>query len=280
MDERLDTTVCYRHPDRPTKLSCSRCGRPICAECSTDATVGQRCPECAIPTARGGVVQARAAWAKPSFQTAPVSFGIIAVTVAVFLIGLVSVDIDRWLLINWSQINIAVAVGEWWRIFTAALLHASPLHIGFNMYALYLFGPRLEQRVGSPSFAALYVASAGAGGAAAFVLIGPASRVPIIGASGAIFGLFGAWLYAAWKLRSSGGGAMFNQLLVLLAINLAFPLFIGNIAWQAHLGGLAGGFAIAWLWSRLAVGKPNAIAIRTAVALAVVAIAIAIVLVV
>jgi membrane associated rhomboid family serine protease len=221
------------------------------------------------------VVQARAAIGRPNFQTSPVSFIIMGVTIAIFAAGFLSPELERTLFQNLAQANILVAEGEWYRIFTAALLHGGIMHIFFNMYALYLFGPRLEQQVGSPAFAALYVAAAGAGGMVSYVF-GPLNQVSI-GASGAIFGLFGAWIFVAWKMRESPGGrAMFNQLGVLLAINLALPLFVGGIDWRAHVGGLGAGILIAWLWSVLAVGKPNARTIRTVIAVAVAVIALAI----
>jgi membrane associated rhomboid family serine protease len=277
----ISAPVCYRHPDRVTGLSCTRCGRSICVECSHDAAVGQLCPECAEPNDRHRVVTRRQIIGRPSFATAPVSMGIIAFTAAIYLIGALSPEAERWLFINLAQFNVLIGAGEWWRIFSAALLHASVMHILFNMYALYLFGPRLEQQVGSPAFAALYLASAGAGGAAAYVLLGTTSATPLVGASGAIFGLFGAWIFVAWKMRNTPGGrSMFTNLMVLLGINLALPLFVPNIAWEAHMGGLAAGFAIAYLWSLLAVGKPNAVGIRTAIATAVIALDLAIVLIV
>ena len=276
----ISAPVCYRHPDRITGLSCTRCGRSICVECSHDAAVGQLCPECAKPDDRHRVVTRKQIIGRPSFGTAPVSMGIIAFTAAIFLIGALSPDAERWLFVNLAQFNILVNAGEWWRVFSAALLHASIMHILFNMYALYLFGPRLEQQVGSPAFAALYLASAGAGGAAAYVLLGTTSTTPLVGASGAIFGLFGAWIFVAWRMRNTPGGrSMFTNLMVLLGINLALPLFIPNIAWEAHLGGLVAGFAIAYLWSIFAVGKPNAIGIRTAIATGVIALDLAVVLV-
>lgn len=258
-------TTCYRHPDRITGLSCTTCGKPICVECSRDASVGQKCPECAAPQGRAQVVNVRRTFGRPSFQTAPVSFTIMAITAAIFIIGTLSPEAERWLFQTFAQANFLVAAGEWWRIFTAALLHGGMMHVAFNMYALYLFGPRLEQQVGSPAFAALYVATAGTGGMVSY-LFGDIGQVSI-GASGAIFGLLGAWMFVAWKMRGTPGGrSMFNQLGVLLAINLALPLFVGGIDWRAHLGGLAGGVLIAWLWSILAVGKPNARLIRTVIA--------------
>ncbi len=276
--EPTDTSVpvCYRHKDRITGLSCSRCDKPICVECSNDASVGQLCPECATPSGRHQVVRGRQIYGRPSFQTAPVTFSIMAVTVAIYVVGMLSSGLDDLLFQNLAQANWLVAAGDWWRIFTAALLHGSLMHIGFNMYALYLFGPRMEQQVGSSSFAALYVAAAGAGGLTSY-LLGSIEQVSI-GASGAIFGLFGAWIFVAWKLRHTPGGrSMFTQLFVLLAINVVIS-FTPGIDGFAHLGGFVAGIVIATLWSVLAVGRPNAVGIRTAIGLGAIALELAAVL--
>ena len=260
--------VCYRHPDRVTGLACTRCGRSICTECSHDAAVGQLCPDDAAETSRHRVVRARTLNEKPTLQTAPVSFSIIGVTVGIFMLSMYP-PANAWLLHNLAMLGVAIDAGEWWRIFTAALLHANFIHIGFNMYALYLFGPRLEQQVGSAPFAALYVAAAATGSLVSYQLGDP--TIPSIGASGAIFGLFGAWLVASWKMRHTPGGqALFRQLFVLLAINIAIG-FMPGIDWRAHMGGLLAGAAIAWLWSVFAVGKPNAVAIRTSIAVSFIA---------
>jgi len=278
--EQSETTVpvCYRHPDRVTGLSCTRCGKPICVECSNDAVVGQLCPECAAPSDRHRVISGRQIYGRPTFQTAPVSFTIMAITIAIYVAGMLSPDLDIWLTNTFAQANWLVADGDWWRIFTAALLHGSLLHIGFNMYALYLFGPRMEQQVGSVPFAALYLATAGAGGLLSY-LLGSLNQVSI-GASGAIFGLFGAWIFVAWKMRNTPGGrSMFTQLFVLLAINVVISLAPG-IDGLAHLGGFVAGLGIAALWSVFAAGKANAVGIRTAIAGAVFAIALVAVLMV
>ncbi|NNC74550.1 MAG: rhomboid family intramembrane serine protease [Acidimicrobiia bacterium] len=255
-------TVCYRHSDRPTGLSCTECGKPICVECSHDAPVGQKCPECARHEGRGRVVDARQAVRGPSFETSPVTFSIIAITVAGFLFtSVIPSDAGDNLWRELVFFGPFVEDGEIWRMLTVTLLHGSWLHIGFNMYALYLFGPMLERQTGSVPFAAMYYASAATGSLASLVF---GEDVPAVGASGAIFGLFGAWLFVSYKIRSTPAGrAMFNQLSVLLAINLALPFFVSRIDWRAHLGGLAGGVLIAFLWSQLAVGRPNARAIRT-----------------
>ncbi|MEZ5175287.1 MAG: rhomboid family intramembrane serine protease [Acidimicrobiia bacterium] len=267
-------TTCYRHPDRPTRLSCTTCGKPICVECSHDASVGQKCPSCAKTDPRARVVRARTALAGPSFATTPVSFGIMVVTGAIFVMGFLSPELQTWLYQVLALVHPPAAVigGELvepdvYRIFTVALVHGGLMHILFNMYALYLFGPRLEQQVGSVPFAALYLASAGAGGFASMAFGSEFGWA--VGASGAIFGLFGAWMFVAWKMRHSPGGrAMFNQLGFLMAINIALPFLVGGIDWLGHLGGFVAGVAIAFLWSLLAVGRHRAREIRTVIAAA------------
>lgn len=167
---------------------------------------------------------------------------------------------------NLAQFNAALEAGEWWRLFTPVLLHASPMHILFNMWALWVLGPQIERGVGSWPFVALYLASAAAGGAFVFVLGQP--NTIAVGASGAIFGLFGVW--ANWAVRRRNtlyGRALLRQIGFLLLINAAIPLFVPSIAWQAHLGGLIAGFAIGEIWSR--IRGENAPALRTGVAVAV-----------
>jgi membrane associated rhomboid family serine protease len=216
--------------------------------------------------------------------TAPVSFGIIIIAVGVFLLGMLSPAFERETVIRFAQFNPAISAGEWWRVLTSAFLHANLTHILFNMYALYLFGPRLEQQVGSIPFAGMYFASAAGGGALSY-LLGPANGLSV-GASGAIFGLFGAWLFVSYRIRHTPAGrAMFNQLGILLAINMALPLIIRNIDWRAHAGGLLIGVlrplrppaprpgrfvpcrpswcAVAALWAQFAAGKQDAERNRT-----------------
>jgi len=278
MDERLDTTVCYRHPDRATRLHCSDCSKPICAECSRDAAVGQKCPECSRPEGRHRVIDARRSGATPGFATAPVTFTVIALAVTTFAVGLLSPPLDAQLIDDFASANWLIEGGEWWRVLTATFLHAGIAHIFFNMYALYMFGPRLETQVGSTPFALLYAASAVGGGAASY-LFGPIQQVAV-GASGAIFGLFGAWMYVAYRTRHTPAGrAMFNQLGVLLLINMALPVLIRNIDWRAHVGGLVAGVAVAALWGRFAAGRPQAVRIRSVIACAVLAVLVSLVVV-
>lgn len=146
--------------------------------------------------------------------------------------------------------NAAVAAGEWWRMITVVLLHANPIHIGFNMWALWVLGPQIEREVGGVRFLVLYLAAAAVGSALAFHLGGPADLG--VGASGAIFGLFGVWLASAVRRRHTRYGRyLLNQLGFVLLINAAIPFIFPNVSWQAHLGGLATGFGLGYLWAAI-----------------------------
>ena len=244
--------TCYRHPDRNTLLSCSRCGRPICSDCSVDAAVGQRCVDCVREEGTQKVIPTGPR--RTATSTAPVTVTLVAITVGFFVLGMFG--LEEVLVSNLAQINAAVAAGEWWRIFTAALLHASVTHILFNMWALWVLGPQVERGVGVGPYLAIYIASAGVGGAIAFHFGGPFDVG--VGASGAIFGLFGVWLN--WGIRRRNtvqGRAILSQMGFLLLINAAIPFLIPNVSWQAHLGGLIAGFLISEAWSRIRGPQTN-----------------------
>lgn len=175
-----------------------------------------------------------------------------------------------WIFETLAQWNLAVAAGEWWRIFTPILLHASITHILFNMWALWVLGPQIERGVGTWPFVSLFLAAAGVGGAFAFYLGDPLDVA--VGASGAIFGLFGVWLnWAMHRRNTMQGRAMLRQIGILLLINAAIPFLVPNISWQAHLGGLIAGFAIGEIWSRLRGSNIEVLRTVTGVAVAVVA---------
>ena len=204
-------------------------------------------------------------------QRTPVVSAIIAITVVAYLIQRTNVQFT----VDFALTTSKVRDGEWWRAITSAFLHAQTLiHIGFNMYLLYALGPRVERQVGGPAFAGLYFASA-LGGSAAFQYLAEGSAV---GASGAVFGLFGAVLVGTYPIRHTPhGGAQFRQLLVLVGINLALPLIITNIAWQAHVGGLVAGAVIVAVWQRVKPG-PGARTQRSIAAWAVAAVGMVLIL--
>lgn len=231
------------------------------------AAVGQKCRECAAPQGNEQVITADEVRAG-GHRSAPVAFTFLGIAVAVHVLGLVAPELGQRIFALGAQVNVLVEQGEWYRLFTAAFLHspAGFTHILFNMFALYLFGPQLEREAGSGPFAALYLSAALAGGAAFYFT--NAGGVAV-GASGAIFGLFGAWLAASLRNRHTPAGqAGLRQLLLLLGLNLALPLFVPGIAWQAHLGGLVAGFAIAFMWT-LTARRSHTALVRTLVAAAV-----------
>ena len=240
--------TCYRHPDRETWVSCVRCGRHACPDCLRQAAVGQQCVEC-IRGAGRGTRQARTAFGGRPVATAAVTWTLVGINVVLFLVELVMPSLAAdWGMLGYASTSFGgpprgVAAGEWYRLITSAFLPPPPrgpnsagslgfLDIAFNMWALIVVGPSLEQLLGRVRFIAVYLLSA-LGGAVAFYLLGP-SNVFALGASGAIFGLFGAWFVVARKLHLDVRG-----IVTIIAINLAFSLFYrSTIAWQDHVGGL------------------------------------------
>jgi len=200
-----------------------------------------------------------------------------AICALVFVAGFISPIARQQIFLRFSQINLAVGAGEWWRILTSAFLHASPVHVAFNLWALLVFGPPLERQIGPVAFGTMCLACAAWGGAAAYLLTGP--RGALVGASGAIFGVFGVWLYASYLSRETPmGQAQFRSLMSLLAINAFLSFAIPRISWQGHAGGLAAGIAIAAVWRQLP--QPATALHRALVATVAASIAVAIVLLV
>ena len=249
-DAHAETEVaprCYRHPDRETWIRCQRCGRPICTQCQTQAAVGVQCPEC-VKEGREGMPRQSAGWVRSlrPGSGSVVTYTLIAINVVVFALQWLLPAAFENALVLWPY-----TVGsEPWRLITSAFLHSRGtivLHLLLNMYALFAFGPVLESFLGRARFLALYLigALAGSVGYLTYVEIwlfsGAQGVQPggALGASGAVFALLGALLALRKPL-----GVDIRQLLVLLLVNLAFPFFVGGIAWQAHVGGLIVGFGI------------------------------------
>ncbi|MER6356718.1 rhomboid family intramembrane serine protease [Streptomyces sp. NPDC001634] len=243
--------VCYRHPDRETGIRCTRCERPICPECMVNASVGFQCPECVRTgsgtghapaasqprTLAGGTVTA-----DPRLLTKL----LIGVNLAVFLVQLSVGDrfTDRFELLGQAYVPLlgsveGVAQGQWYRLLTAMFLHGSYIHILFNMLSLWWIGAPLEAALGRARYLALYFTSGLAGSALTYLIAAP--NQPSLGASGAIFGLFGATAVLMRRLRYD-----MRPVIALLVINLIFTFGWSNIAWQAHIGGLVGGVVVGY----------------------------------
>lgn len=226
--------VCYRHPDRPTAVSCTRCGRPVCPECMRSAAVGHQCVDC-VQAAAYSVPPARTAAGGILRQGMPVvTYALIAANVAVFVMQMASKTLQYKL----GLFPVAVAGGQYYRLLTSAFMHYGIVHIMFNMWALYVLGPPLEQHLGRLRFATLYFLSALGG--SVFVYLFSPLNVATAGASGAIFGLFGATLVASKRLNLD-----IRWLVGLIVINLVITFSVPNISWQGHVGGLITGTLVA-----------------------------------
>lgn len=245
-------TYCYRHPDRETGISCVRCERPICpAECMVPASVGFQCPECVrtgsgtghSPSASMPRTIAGGAMAADRRLITKILLG---VNVAVFVAVLVAGNrlVDDLLLFGQAVTEPygpveGVAQGQWHRLLTSMFLHQEVWHVAMNMLGLWFLGPPLEAALGRLRFSALYLLSGLGGSALTFLVSAPGQAS--LGASGAIFGLFGATAVLMRRLNYD-----MRPILILLGINLVFTFTWQDIAWQAHIGGLVVGALIAY----------------------------------
>jgi len=218
-----------------TMLSCGNCERPICTSCTVDTPVGVRCVECAgVPTGARAVASAL----KPRRANA-VSLGIVIVTVAVFFLQTFSnSSVGRGLGGGVSEAGWLygpdVAAGEWWRVFTCAVLHAGIAHLLFNMLALWQLGAIVETFFGSLRFTAIYVVSIIWGSAGALLLT---PNSPTVGASGGVFGLMAALLVMQWQRRVT----IVPDLWLWLGLNLVLTFTFPGISIGGHIGGIIGG---------------------------------------
>ncbi len=252
--QELTDPRCYRHTDRETYIRCQRCERPICPDCMTTASVGFQCPDCVREAAKT-VRQPRTAYGGRPVGDALVTQVLIGINAVVFVLLLVTGGAGSDLLPRlWlspttlcqsdasggcGSLLPGVASGALWQLVTSFFTHVQIWHIGFNMLALYVLGPQLEGLLGRARFLALYLLS-GLFGSLAVYWLGPLDR-PTVGASGAIFGLMGALLVVAVKMRGN-----VQSLLGLLAVNAVITV-LGRqfISWQGHLGGFVGGVLLA-----------------------------------
>ncbi len=144
-----------------------------------------------------------------------------------------------------GKINEFILRGQLWRFFTPMLVHGDILHIGFNMYALYIFGRNLEYQYGHLRFFMLYLVSGFAGNVVSFVL----TPNPSLGASTAIFGLVAAqavFVYRNKRFFGKRGQSILANTIMIMAINLFLGLSLSNIDNWGHFGGLLGGAVFAW----------------------------------
>jgi len=259
--------TCYRHSDRETWIRCQRCDRPICPDCMREAAVGFQCPDC-VAEGRKSVRQATTAYGgRISGNPGAVSIALIGINVVVWVAIMASgrygsrlydlfaltargscrennggyypfvdkVSCDAGTTAHWAS---GVSDGAPWQLLTTMFTHVEPLHLAFNMFALWVLGPQLEALFGRGRYLALYLLSGLAGSVVVYWL--SAEQTPTVGASGAVFGLMGALVVVGLKM-----GANIQSLLLWIGINVVLTFTLSNVSWQGHFGGLAGGAAIA-----------------------------------
>lgn len=232
--------VCVRHPDRPTGLTCTRCGRPACPDCLREASVGYQCVDC-VAQGQQGARRGRTVAGAQAGRRPVVVPTLIAVNVAVFLwtvvqAGSVTANANAPLFGELSLVPGLVGAGEVWRVVTAGFLHIGPLHLVFNMLALYVLGRDLESVLGRGRFLAVYFIAMLGGSAA--VMVFDLSRIEVAGASGAVFGLMGGLAVVLRRLRFPLG-----QVIGLIVVNIVISFVIPGISITGHLGGLVVGAA-------------------------------------
>ncbi len=233
--------VCVRHPDRPTGLSCTRCGRPACTECLREASVGYQCVDCVAEgyrtSRRGTTVAGAAAGGRPLVVPTLIAVNVLVYALTAVQAGNPMYNSMSRLFRELSLVPALVHDGEWWRVLTSGFLHIGPIHLVLNMLALWMLGRDLETVLGRGRFLTLYLVSM-LGGAAAVMLFSPADQA-VAGASGAVFGLMGALFVLLRRLRLPAG-----QVIGVIALNVVISFTIPQISWQGHLGGLVFGAAV------------------------------------
>lgn len=260
MSDEQSAPVCYRHRNRETYLSCSRCGKPICADCRIDAPVGFHCPDC-VAQGRRTTRQARTSFGgvAGSGSAGTVTKVLIVLNVAVFILAALSTgslmgltttsmtplhvigaeigyyggyDALRTDLFGIEVTAPVIAAGGYYRMITSMFLHYGAFHLLLNMVVLWLFGRVLEHDLGPARFLAVYLLSGLAGSVAVYYF---APETATAGASGAVYGLFGLLVMVNRKLKRDN-----RSIYVLIALNLVLTLVIGFSFW-GHVGGLVGG---------------------------------------
>lgn len=256
--------ACYRHPSHLARIGCARCGRPICPDCMTAAAVGHQCPDC-VRAGQRSVRQVRTVFGGRVGDGRPlVTYTLMAVCVLAFVVQQAAPAASSALSL-WPP-GIFVD-GQWYRMVTSAFLHYGMVHLLFNMWALYIVGPALESWLGRLRYGVLYGMSA-LGGSVLVYLLSPLNTATA-GASGAIFGLFGATFVVGRRLNLD-----VRAVAALIGINLVITFVLPAISsqaisWQGHVGGLVTGSLIAWAYAYAKPAHRTALHAGVPIALAV-----------
>lgn len=236
---------CVRHPDRPTLLSCNRCGRPFCPDCLRPASVGHQCVDC-VAEGQRTTAQARTVAGAPVRTDRPtplVTYILIGLNVLFYAVtvaqsrSLMNNQIGSSLFADWALWPPLVVAGdEYFRILGSGFLHFGIMHLAVNMFALWIIGRDTEIILGRSRYIGVYLVSI-LGGSAAVMFFENWDAVTA-GASGAVFGLLGAQMIILLRLRRSPA-----PVLVIVVLNIVISITVPGISLWGHLGGLAAGAA-------------------------------------
>ncbi len=242
MTETEAAPTCYRHPSRETYVRCTRCDRPICPDCMNTASVGFQCPDC-VREGRKSVRPAKTAFGGTVGRDPRVTQALIVVNVAAFAYQQLAGA--RGVIADYGMNPVLVAGGEFYRLLTSAFLHGGVLHLLMNMYALFVLGAQVERALGRGRYLAVYFLSAFGAGALSYALAELTTFG--VGASGAVYGLFGAYFVIARRLQVDT-----SQIVVMIGFNLLISFTIPFIDWRAHIGGLLVGGALTYAFAHVA----------------------------
>ena len=271
--------VCYRHPSVQTRVHCTRCGRPICPDCMIPAPVGFQCPEC--------VEQARRDFRRGpgrSLRGGVSATKALLVAIAIpFVIEVVLggpqalFNPSPEVLFDMGAMQpLAVAGGQFWRLFTAMFLHVGLFHVALNAYFFWLFGRAVESTFGRTWMVLIYVVAGFLASVASYAF-GPVGALAV-GASGAISGVFGAFIAYNYRRRHLAmHAANLRMALTVIVLNAVIAISYRSIDWRAHVGGLVAGFALGYIADHSGPARQQAL-VRVASVAALVAVGVALVL--
>lgn len=225
---------CYRHPDRQSFVLCQRCARTVCGECQTPAPVGVICPECMRADHQAQPRRVRKLRVAGTDQPI-VTYVVMGLCALVFVAQWFTANVLKVPYVDYYGTYSPVytsgqyGVFEPWRMLTSAFLHGGLWHLVMNLLSLWLFGRVLEPMFGRLRYTMLLLVSA-LGGSFAVSILAPNSAV--VGASGMVFGLIGAWFVVMRRLQQD-----ITPMVVLIGINILAAIMNPQISWEAHLGG-------------------------------------------
>ena len=258
--------VCPRHPDTVAYVRCQRCDRPPCPTCQVPSSVGVHCVDCARRS-QAGRRQARTLLGGNMVSGALVTKILLGLCVVVYALQVLAPGLATQSLDFRLGFLPVLAAHEPWRFLTTAFLHANYMHLGFNMWALWVLGGTLEPVLGRWRFASVYLLSALGGSTAIYWLSWPGTESWItltVGASGAVFGLFSAMFIVQRRFGRDTSG-----IVALVAINAVVSFLGANISWQGHLGGLLVGGIVSAIYAWAPRGRRKAVGIAGTIAVVV-----------